>query len=154
MTEQCSGCGIGVTGGTQGCQALFEQLTGRGFSEPAYGRVHRTVVDTYCLQHPEQYCASAKSLAAHLCGLGWTIEHGGHPSGERAIRRWLNGAPPLEKPELPAKRGSITIRDVLEAPDAAAHAREVEQWARSAWEAYAALHRVARQWILQALAAR
>jgi hypothetical protein len=52
-------------------------LLARDFTDAAYFRVHRMIVDTYCLQHPDRYCVSAKSLAAHLTGLCWLIEHGG-----------------------------------------------------------------------------
>lgn len=72
-TERCSGCGLVVRGGTAGCQAIMDDLLARDFSNVAYFRVHRMMVDTYCLQHPERYCVSAKSLAAHLTGLCWLI---------------------------------------------------------------------------------
>ena len=64
--ERCSGCGLVVPGGTAGCQAIMDEVLARDFSDVLYFRVHRMMVDTYSLQHPERYCASAKSLAAHL----------------------------------------------------------------------------------------
>lgn len=56
--EQCSGCGLVVRGGTHGCQAIMDELLARDFSEVLYFRVHRMMVDTYCLQHPDRYCVS------------------------------------------------------------------------------------------------
>jgi hypothetical protein len=150
----CSGCGLAVPGGTAGCQALAQDMAVRGFSDPAYAGVYRLAHDTYCLQHPDSFCISTKSLAAHLTGLCWALEYGGHPMGYRALQRWLDGTPPSEKPEIPAFRGALTIAEVYVAADAEAHADAVERWARSTWEAYAALHPLARRWIEEALAER
>jgi hypothetical protein len=152
MAERCSGCGLIVRDGTAGCQAIMDHLLARDFSDAAYFRVHRMMVDTYCLQHPNRYCVSAKSLAAHLTGLCWLVEHGGDRRvGSELLRRWLNASPRIEKPEIPSFRGSLTIADVCEAPNPEAYAGALELWARSTWEAYSALHSLARQWIEQAL---
>jgi len=149
----CSGCGLLVPGGTEGCQAVFERLLERDFSDVRYFRVHRLTVDAYSLQHPERYCASAKSLAAHLTGLCWWIEHGGSAAtGSAKLRRWLDGPSRLFKPEIPAFRGGLTIAEVRAAQGPEAHARAVERWARSTWEAWSDLHALAREWIGQALA--
>jgi Family of unknown function (DUF5946) len=48
---------------------MRDELLARDFQEIVYWRYHRLAVDAYCLQHPLRYCESAKSLAAHLCGL-------------------------------------------------------------------------------------
>ena len=151
-TEPCSGCGLAVEGGTTGCQAIVEELWARDLSDVAYFRVHRMAVDTYCLQHPDRYCASAKSLAAHLTGLCWLIERGGSRAvGGEELRRWLNSAPRLEKPEIPSFRGRLTVADARQAPDPEAYDRAVDGWARSTWEAYSDLHSLARHWIQQAV---
>lgn len=150
--ERCTGCGLVVPGGTAGCQQIADALWAREFGDVTYFRVHRMTVDTYCLQHPDRYCASAKSFAAHLTGLCWLLEHGGPRAvGSEALRRWLNGAVRLEKPEIPVLRGKLTVTDVRDAADPEAYARAVEDWARSTWEAYASLHSLARDWIQQAL---
>ena len=152
--EPCAGCGLVVPGGTQGCQLIMDDLIARDFSSALCFRVHRMLVDTYSLQHPERYCASAKSLAAHLTGLAWLIEHGGNrATGSEALRRWLNGRAELEKPPLPASRGALTITDVRGHHDPRSYAEAVERWARATWEAYAPLHGTAREWIARALAA-
>lgn len=150
--DRCSGCGLAVAGGTDGCQKIADELWAREFGDVTYFTVHRMTVDTYCLQHPDRYCASAKSLAAHLTGLCWLLEHGGSRAvGSDALRRWLNKAVRLEKPELPPDRGRLTVASVREAADPVAYAEAVEAWARSTWEAYASLHDVAHRWIEQAL---
>lgn len=151
--DRCTECGAEVEGGTAGCQAIMEEFLARDFSDPTYFRVHRMLVDTYALQHPDRYCASAKSLVAHLSGLCWLIEHEGSKAlGSQSLGRWLNGSPHIKKPPIPAYRGAVNIVDVRGAPDASSYAESVESWARSTWKAYAELHSLARQWIRQALA--
>lgn len=150
--EICAGCGLRVAGGTAGCQALMDELLARDFSDVTYFRVHRLMVDTYALQHPERYCASAKSLAAHLTGLCWLVERGGSRAvGSEPLRRWLDGRVDLDKPEVPAPRGDLTIADVRSEPDAESYAAAVDRWARATWEAYASLHGLAHDWIETAL---
>jgi hypothetical protein len=150
--ESCTGCGLIVPGGNAGCQRLVDELWAREFEDVAFFRVHRMTVDTYCLQHPERYCGSPKSFAAHLTGLCWGLEHSeGRAVGSEALRRWLNGAVRLEKPEIPKERGRLTVADVRDVTEPEPYGRAVEAWARSTWEAYASLQDVARGWIQQAL---
>lgn len=152
MDEPCTGCGWVAAGGTAGCQARVEELWARDFGDVRYFRVHRMAVDAYALQHAERYCASAKSLAAHLGGLCCAFEHGDDASALPALQRWLNGTVPLEKPEpLPSFRGALTIGDLEGAEAPAAYAQAVERWARATWGAYEALQPLARMWIGQAL---
>jgi hypothetical protein len=149
--ERCGGCGRAVEGGTEGCQARFEALLARDYEDAAFFAVHRMFVDTYALQHPERYCRSAKSLAAHLVGLGQIVEAGiPAASGSPALRDWLDGSRPLEKPPLPEARGAVTLGDV-EAIESPGPWREaVRAWAASTWQAYAELHPLARRWAAEA----
>jgi hypothetical protein len=111
--EACDQCGWAEAGGRQGCRACFEVFLARDFSDPLFYRVHRMFVDTYCLQHPEEYCASGKSLAAHLVGLCWVLEGGAAAArGPDGLRRWLGGERRLDKPSLPEARGAMTIGDL------------------------------------------
>ena len=128
-TEQCSGCGLVVQGGTVGCQTIVDELWAREFRDVSYFRVHRMAVDTYSLQYPGRYCASAKSLAAHLTGLCWLLEQAGSRAvGSESLRRWLDGTPRIEKPEVPLFRGRLTVADVREASEPDTYARAVEAW--------------------------
>ena len=87
----CSGCGLVVDGGVEGCQALFDEESARQYADVRFAARRRMVVDTYCLQHPERYCASAISLAAHLTGLCVAMEHRGREEQlHAAIQRWLD----------------------------------------------------------------
>jgi hypothetical protein len=116
---------------------------------PSYAST-RLTVDVYCLQHPERYCVSAKSLAAHLTGVCWALEHGGDESGLRELQRWLNAPGMLAKPPLPAARGKLTIADLARVADPDGYSSALDAWARSTWAAYSPLHAIAEDWIRQA----
>ena len=152
MTEgRCGGCGRVVEGGTEGCQARYEALLARDYEEPAFFAVHRMFVDTYSLQHPERYCRSGKSLAAHLVGLGMIVEDGLPAAvGSPALRNWLDGTRELDKPPLPEALGEITLGDVEAIDEAGAWRVAVQAWAVSTWQAYADLHPLARRWAAEA----
>lgn len=182
METPCSGCGLSVPDGIAGCRALFDRYIAQEWGNPISYRYHRMFVDTYCLQHPDQFCASAKSFAAHLTGLCAAFEHKSHPSVLNAVNRWLSRNPPITKPELPAFRGALTIavvhaaiqtalhasdlaaihshssRDLSAPPDARPGpfpiAQAIDSWARSTWQAYSALHPQARLWITQSFPAK
>ena len=147
--ERCTACGLEVAGGATGCQSMMDELVALHFGDVSYFTVHRLFVDTYGLQHPDRYCVSFKSLAAHLMHLCWSMEFGGTGAvPSEAIRRWLERHPHLEKPLLPATRGRITIGDVAGTSSGPAeHRLAVEEWARDVWEAYGDLQPMARSWL-------
>jgi Family of unknown function (DUF5946) len=144
----CSACGASVAGGAEGCQGLFDELSLRLIGSSLAYSVRRLAVDCYCLQHPDSYCVSAKSLAAHLTGLCWALEFNGRERGLKALQAWLNGRVPLVKPPIPASRGLLTVQDVLDDQDSLGPA--VDRWARTTWAAYADLHAIARRWVKEA----
>ena len=149
--EPCDECGRPAAGGRAGCRATFDEYVARDFSHALYFRTHRMFVDTYALQHPDEFCRSAKSLAAHLVGLCSILEQGANPAvGADALRRWLNGGVRFDKPALPARRGETTVGDLPDEADPAAWAEAVRRWAESTWSAYAELHPLARDWLAQA----
>lgn len=150
--ERCPECGASVMGGQDGCQALFHQIGFQASNNLRFAAVHRLAVDAYCMQHPEPYCHSAKSYAAHLTGLCCGIEHNGHPVVYAAIQKWLNGKVEIEKPEVLSHRGKMTLADVLAMHDSDEQLRRIDDWANSVWEAYATQHDLARTWIKLALA--
>jgi hypothetical protein len=140
-----------VEGGTQGCQERYEALLARDYEDPAYFAVHRMFVDTYSLQHPERYCRSGKSLAAHLVGLGQIVEEGiSAATGAPALRDWLDGRRELEKPPLPEARGGMTLGDIEAIAEPAEWREAVRSWALSTWQAYAELQPLARKWAAEA----
>jgi hypothetical protein len=149
----CRGCGH--PSGTEGCQAVFDELGARAHGHLAYGRMRRLLVDTYCLQHPP-YIESAKSFAAHLLGVCAALERENNPVIVNAIHRWLSGPARLEKPAVPEFRGELTIASVAELAEAdpAVYARAVRTWARTTWAAYAAHHPLAHRWITEMMSRR
>ena len=149
--EPCDECGRPAAGGRTGCRATFDEYVARDFSNALYFRTHRMFVDTYALQHPDEFCRSAKSLAAHVVGLCAILEQGASPAvGADALRRWLDAGRRLDKPNLPPRRGEMTIGDLPAEADPAAWAESVRRWAESTWAAYAEIHPLAREWLAQA----
>jgi hypothetical protein len=140
-------------GGRAGCQAAFDALSAASWGSPARGAVHNLLVDAYCMQHPEDYCRSAKSYAAHLTGLCFGVETGGDPRLYWRIPRWLDGARELAVPAVPAARGTVTVAEAAGAPDDAAYAARVREWARAVWAAYGPQHETARAWLRAAVTA-
>jgi hypothetical protein len=110
-------------------------------------------VDAYCLQHAP-YVASAKSFAAHLCGLCIAFERANDAGRFRQLQQWLSTNPRIEKPELPATRGDITIAGVYGIRDPIQFGEAVKLWASSVWEAYRGLQPLARDWLFKAIARR
>jgi hypothetical protein len=128
-------------------------MSARAYSDPKYAAAHDLAFDAYCMQHPEQYCRSAKSYVAHLTRLCCGLEYGGDPKVYAAIRKSLDGRMAIEKPPIPGQRGNMMVADLRAARTREEHAGLVRQWAQSVWEAYTAQHTMARTWIKDALSA-
>ena len=149
--DQCPDCGALVVGGRAGCQAQFDALDAQAFTDSRYAAVRDLAFDAYCIQHPDRYCRSAKSYAAHLTRLCCGIEYNGDPAVYAAIQKWLNGNRTLTKPKVLNERGRMTVIDVRAARDAEEHKRLVHEWAESVWQAYSMQHAIAHAWIRAAL---
>ena len=149
----CPGCGLITPDGARGCRAMFDELTLRQWERPVAYRVRRMMVDSYALQHPDESCVSAKSLAAHLTGLCAALEHAEHPRILQVLLEWLDRSPALTRPALPAARGTVTIAEAHAAPDAPRLLAAADRWARSTWGAFASLQPQARRWVEEALRA-
>ena len=148
-TSSCPSCGAEGVGGLAGCEARFQEVVGREFSQMELFQVHRLTVDCYSLQHPDRYMKSAKSAVAHLVGICWAMEGTDDPTVAMAISRFLDGNPEFARPEPPPPlaRGSLTINSIHAAPDSAAHVARVREWARDVWEAWRDHHDQARAWV-------
>lgn len=147
--SRCSGCGLAIAGGDDGCYNAFQQLF-LDLGIPLHVGIGRLAFDTYCVQHPDRLCVSAKSLAAHLGGLCWGLEHDGVARGFEHYRRSLDGTVSFAKPLLPTERGAMTIADIAAASDATRESA-VWAWARTTWQAHADLHGWARQRVSESL---
>jgi hypothetical protein len=113
--------------------------------------MHNLAFDAYCMQHPETYCRSAKSYAAHLTRLCCGLEHDGDPAIYAAIQKWLNGNILLNKPQVLSMRGTLTIADVARSRDGQEYKKQVRAWAESVWAAYATQHNLVRMWLKAAI---
>jgi len=154
MEELCSDCRLLTRPGAPNCAALRDALLARDFEQPAlYWQYHRLAIDAYCVQH-SAYVESAKSLAAHLCGLCVAFEHSNDATTLSGIQKWLSTNPKLQKPELPKFRGKIIIAYVCGIEDPVQYGRAVQEWARSAWDAYRDLQPIAREWLSLSAARR
>ena len=147
----CSECGAVMPEGTTGCQDLFWQVSVREYSDAAYLGIHRLTVDCYALQHPDRYCRSAKSLAAHLTGICRALEYGENPNVSRALSSWLNGTPKTERLAPPVFKGQLTITCIHCATSPKEYIARVWQWANSIWDAWAEHQLTAHRWIEEAI---
>jgi hypothetical protein len=127
---------------------VFDEFRVREISElaPSYAST-RLTIDVYCLQHPDRYCVSAKSLAAHLTGLCWALEYGISEGGLRELQRRLDTRRDLVKRPIPADHGELTIADIAAVSGPDEYSRALDRWARSTWAAYSDLQEIAREWI-------
>jgi len=148
-TEPCPRCGLQV-GGEAACRALLDELMARAVSDPRFARAYRVAVEAYAMQHVETFGASGKSYAAHLTGLACMVESDGDPAMLAAIRRWLDGVVPIEKPLPIPSRGRLTILDARRAEEPDAHAAVVRAWAADVWNAYREQHALAHRWLAEA----
>jgi hypothetical protein len=152
--DRCPDCGAPVTGGREGCQALWVEFSARAYIDLRYASVRDLAFDAYCMQHLDTYCRSAKSYAAHLTRLCCGLEHGGAQTVHFAIQRWLNGSPSIVKPEPPNHRGTLTVADALAASDIEEYKKLVQAWASDVWAAYSAHHELVHSWIQTAMSIR
>ena len=157
VDSKCTECGAQVPDQFTSCDELFMSiLTPLGLrwaESPDIARLHRLVVDTFGMQHPERSCESAKSYAAHFTGLCCGVEYNGAQSIYAALQRWLNGpaeAIGITRPTEPDYRGTLTIRYVYDAKTEAELVAHVHEWAEEVWDAYSSQHEIARNWIRRA----
>lgn len=118
-------CSYGQDSADQ-CKQLFEAILAKEFSNYRYGRVHRLTVDTFSLQHPDSYLASAISFAAHLTGVCCEMEYEDNADLLRRLQRWLSSRPKLEKPGVLVNLGQLTITHIVAAKDGPEHIKLVE----------------------------
>jgi len=75
------------------------------------------------------------------------VEHGGAPEVNAAVQRWLSTNPAIDKPDVPAARGRLTIVSVLEPETPPEITAALETWFDDVWGAYEAQHGITREWI-------
>jgi hypothetical protein len=149
--EPCPGCGAPL--GRADCQETFDALSAQSYTSGVRGAVHNLLVDTYAMQHPEEYGVSAKSYIRHLFALGCLLEHPGDDRLYWATPASGKAVPAPPKPPLLTARGTHTVAHAAAAADDAAYARAVHEWAADVWRAYAPQHDLARQYLAAVRAA-
>lgn len=160
MTEAapCPGCGLvrgpddGPThasmASSPGCWALFTEVMAREYSDPGRWPIHALTVDAYGAQHPGAPSSkAARSVGAHLIGLGLVLERGLSPERGARIRttvldRLGEGLTWLQPP---VAVGGLTIAHVWEAGDVDDHRRRVREWAEDVWRAWGPHHDTVRR---------
>ncbi|MCB9456146.1 MAG: hypothetical protein H6671_09175 [Anaerolineaceae bacterium] len=150
--ESCPECGAVVTEGREGCQALYDAFAFQAMADFRVAAVHALAFDTYCMQHVETYCVSAKSYAAHLTRLCVGVEYGGDPALYAALQRWYHAG--LVKPAILYERGQITIAEIQAIADVPAKVTRIREWAEHVWDVYNSQHALARQWVEAALSTK
>ncbi len=144
----CVGCGAEVADieypvhsdmrTSPGCWALFCELLGREFSDPAYWPVHQLTVNAYALQH------AASNPALHLLALCLRFDHGYSDAQILPIMR----AAKKRNARLPEIGGpryvTLTVLSVHAARNEWEHIASVTEWAQSAWKSFDDFHEVIR----------
>lgn len=145
----CPHCGAKVADEAKGCRPLYVEVSMREMSDRARFAVHRLTVDAYALQHPDEYCKSPKTLAAHLTGLCWFFEYNGDPAVAASLKKWLSGVPAAVSllPIPKSLKGMTTISDIHGAENTEEHIESVKKWAKEVWDAWAEHHVQARKWV-------
>lgn len=139
MRDDCPGCGTGdgPPVPSAACAERALVVAEREFSDPAYFAVHRITVAAYTLQHPAS--SSGHAVAVHLAALRGAVERGLEGDALGRHVRWASDAlrrRPTGPLVPPARRGALTIVDVVAARDAAGHCALVRRWAAQVWEAW------------------
>jgi hypothetical protein len=153
-SDRCEYCDAQGVGGYEGCRLLFNAITAQALGSAATFALHRAAVDCYALQHPEYFCVSAKSYAAHLSGLCVAIEYNRNIEVNAAIQKWLNGSIDLQKPKVLVERSGVTLLHLKDVSEPDEQARRVDDWCSAVWTAYAELHATARSYVQAALAVK
>ena len=127
------------------CRAVFSELP-LNFGLPLTLGIGRAFVDTYCLQHPEILCVSAKSYAVHLSLVHCWVVHGNRKEVHEALRRGYNGPFIADKPFVPEprQRGKLTVAYLQQATGKTDFEKRIAEWTADVWEAYSDLHTQAK----------
>lgn len=144
--------------GFENCNAMFQAVLEREYSDAAFGEAHLFTVDAYALQHSEEH--GPRSNAFHLMRLCWLLEHNGNPDirqvrqGGRAFysarEESYREFPFLTPPE---NRGELTVACLLPAKTPNEHTAMARAWGESVWRAWRIHHPWARpqvqEWFLK-----
>lgn len=133
-------------GASPSCWALYSEVLGREYSDPALMTLHRLTVDAYAVQHPgDPDRRAVQSVWAHLVGLYLTVERGSsHTFARKVIAALVRESDGLVWLVPPADLGRVTVVDVAAAGSPSAHLAIVRVWADVAWSAWYPHHSAIR----------
>jgi hypothetical protein len=120
-----------------GCQQLYDELSAYTISKGHEYFIHQHMIDTYCAQHATDETKSIAVVFA-LMDLYLWLEKGF--SGRQVQRvHVLFGKRKREWPkiEFPARRGAVTVADVLKAGPGEARDTMIRKWGEAVWASYA-----------------
>lgn len=149
-TETCCGCGgefkqeIGPCHpymlSSAGCWSAYGRLLAREYENQAlFHSSHRLTVDAYALQHPgdQKDRRANQSVCIHFVSLHLVFAHNfSHKVATNALK--VLAANALETWPCSHDAFEFTVKDVWSAP-IELHNKCVEEWARSAYSAWAGL---------------
>ncbi len=146
----CPGCGVHLPAADDvvpevdasvACTLVHGELMGFQVQHPVMLRYHQLTADAYAAQHAGGSTPLLR-VGYALAGLWLSIEHGFSGEDVRQVHRRM-GRPTASWPmfEAPApQQGWLTVVDVAEAgvrvPSERGHAKAVDAWAESVWEAW------------------
>ena len=127
---------------------MYGEVLAREYSNALYAKNHRLTVDAYAVQHPGQPSRQTiRSVGLHLASLCAVFEHDIPPHQATAFLQRLARRKDFAWLEPPDSVGEITVVHVHGASGPQEHARRVEEWAQSAWQAWAVHHGTVRGWV-------
>lgn len=156
---RCPGCGadhpdVGATAthrylrSSPACFAAFGEVLAASYPGLAYGPgdLHQTRVDAWVCQHPGDGRAADQAVALCLMTLRLVLVDGVDPARGPALHQQMAARGPYAALAPPARRGRLTVRDLLDRPederDAATFA-----WAHEVWAAWSEHHDQVRRWL-------
>jgi hypothetical protein len=132
-----------------GCWHVYGEILARQFSDPAFRDLQRLTADTYAIQHSGRPSpVSTQSVCGHLMSLCVVLErHAPYHDADQVLQAAVQGKIRFWWLTPPRSLGEITVVDVRAAASANEHRERVQEWARSAWLAWAEHHDTVRTWV-------
>ena len=119
-------------------EEAFHELCGYTLTHSGGGFIHQLVVDAYAAQHAT---AASKAIGVFFSIVGiYLVAERSFTGRQVQLAHIALAKIRSEWPQmiLPAQRGSITVHDVLAAPEGEARDAMIHAWARATWDAFSA----------------
>lgn len=168
--EKCPGCGAefpvsetsfhryGVA--SSGCWQAFNELLAHERMMWGYPDVHRLMVDSYSVQHPQNLDlqrklgisqrfidASIQSMAVHLVGLHFAlVEKRKLNEISKLMSQIIQKHAPFEILDRPDNLGEITIKDAPLTENINEYRDFAWKWAEIAWSSWSKYHEQVKMW--------